>query len=49
MSPLVALANHSCAPNAVVVFPTGGREMAVVAISDIGPDSEVGQRGWRVS
>jgi hypothetical protein len=41
MSPLIALYNHSCQPNAVVVFPEGRREMVVVAISDIQPGEEV--------
>ncbi|WVQ83738.1 hypothetical protein IAT38_005882 [Cryptococcus sp. DSM 104549] len=40
-SPLLALANHSCAPNAVVVFPKGGKTMDVVAISDISPGEEI--------
>ena len=38
---MVALANHSCEPNAVVVFPNGGRSMEVIAIRDIEPDEEV--------
>jgi SET and MYND domain-containing protein len=41
ISPNVALANHSCDPNAVVVFPDGGRRMEVVAIRDIAPGEEV--------
>ncbi|ODN95670.1 hypothetical protein I350_08387 [Cryptococcus amylolentus CBS 6273] len=41
ISPLLALANHSCAPNAVAVFPRGGREIDLVAISDIAPGFEV--------
>ncbi|BEJ00036.1 hypothetical protein CcaverHIS631_0410780 [Cutaneotrichosporon cavernicola] len=39
-SPLVALCNHSCWPNAVVVFPSG-REMCVVAIADIAAGDEI--------
>ncbi|WVQ75700.1 hypothetical protein IAR50_005330 [Cryptococcus sp. DSM 104548] len=41
VSPLLALANHSCAPNAVAVFPRGGREIDLVAISNISPGEEV--------
>jgi SET domain-containing protein len=41
ISPVVAMANHSCEPNAVVVFPNGGRSMEVIAIRDIEPDEEV--------
>jgi hypothetical protein len=41
MSPLIAMANHSCDPNAVVVFPEGGGAMRVVAIRDILPGDEV--------
>ncbi|ORY22390.1 hypothetical protein BCR39DRAFT_551744 [Naematelia encephala] len=41
MSPITALFNHSCRPNAVVVFPNGGGEMNVVAISDIEPGQEI--------
>ncbi|ODN76466.1 hypothetical protein L198_08061 [Cryptococcus wingfieldii CBS 7118] len=44
ISPLLALANHSCAPNAVAVFPRGGGEIDLVAISDIAPGSETSQR-----
>ncbi|WOO84849.1 Histone-lysine N-methyltransferase ASHR1 [Vanrija pseudolonga] len=40
-SPVCALFNHSCEPNAVVVFPRGGKDMQVVAISDIRPGEEV--------
>ncbi|WVF67350.1 hypothetical protein IAT40_002105 [Kwoniella sp. CBS 6097] len=40
-SPIVALANHSCDPNAVVVFPKGGRTMEVVAIRDIAAGEEI--------
>ncbi|OCF30915.1 hypothetical protein I316_07440 [Kwoniella heveanensis BCC8398] len=40
-SPIVALANHSCDPNAVVVFPKGGRTMEVIAIKDISPGDEI--------
>jgi hypothetical protein len=41
-SPTVALCNHSCEPNAVVVFPFGaGKGMQVVAIRDLSPDEEV--------
>ncbi|WWD19917.1 hypothetical protein CI109_104389 [Kwoniella shandongensis] len=39
-SPLVALANHFCYPNAVVLFPQG-REMEVIAIQDIAPGEEI--------
>lgn len=41
ISPQIALANHSCDPNAVVVFPDGGRGMTIVAIKDIQPGEEV--------
>ncbi|KDR78759.1 hypothetical protein GALMADRAFT_64592 [Galerina marginata CBS 339.88] len=46
VSPLVALINHSCDPNAVVVFPrAGSREqeplMQVIALKPISPDEEV--------
>jgi SET and MYND domain-containing protein len=41
MSPSVALFNHSCRPNAVVVFPQGSKHMAVVAIADIREGEEV--------
>lgn len=44
ISPVVALANHSCAPNAVVVFPNGPLKpdgMHIVAIADIAPGEEV--------
>ena len=41
MSPIVALCNHSCQPNAAVVFPAGGGEMVIVAIGDIQPGEEV--------
>ncbi|WVR09666.1 hypothetical protein IAU60_006741 [Kwoniella sp. DSM 27419] len=40
-SPLVALSNHSCVPNAVVVFPSGGKAMEVIAISDIASQEEI--------
>ncbi|WVQ94948.1 hypothetical protein IAU59_002038 [Kwoniella sp. CBS 9459] len=40
-SPIVALANHSCDPNAVVVFPRGGRVMDIIAIKDIAPGEEI--------
>jgi SET and MYND domain-containing protein len=42
ISPTVALANHSCEPNAVVVFPDGGIKMEIIAIRDINQDEEVG-------
>ena len=50
VSPVVALINHSCDPNAVVVFPRAGGEsrkdkeplMQVVALKYIAPDQEVG-------
>ncbi|KPV72663.1 uncharacterized protein RHOBADRAFT_55751 [Rhodotorula graminis WP1] len=47
ISPLTALFNHSCAPNAVVVFPsfpsspTSSRHMHVVALHPIQPGDEV--------
>ena len=46
ISPAVALLNHACEPNAVVVFPrTAERKieplMHVVAIRPIAPDEEV--------
>ncbi|KAF9226289.1 SET domain-containing protein [Gyrodon lividus] len=47
VSPLVALINHSCLPNAVVVFPRGGKKKAkepvmnIVALRDIAPEEEV--------
>jgi SET and MYND domain-containing protein len=48
VSPLVALINHSCEPNAVVVFPRSAKDPAnqepeaqVIAIRDILPDEEV--------
>ncbi|EJD41974.1 hypothetical protein AURDEDRAFT_105699 [Auricularia subglabra TFB-10046 SS5] len=47
VSPTVALANHSCDPNAVVVFPSAaaplGDEtlMQIIAIKDIMPEEEV--------
>jgi hypothetical protein len=42
---MVAMANHSCEPNAVVVFPNGGRCMELIAIRDIEPNEEV-SRCW---
>lgn len=49
VSPLVALINHSCDPNAVVVFPRAGGEsakdqeplMQVIALKHISPNDEV--------
>ncbi|GAA6036402.1 hypothetical protein JCM8097_001703 [Rhodosporidiobolus ruineniae] len=46
ISPLTALFNHSCAPNAVVVFPrfpspSQPKHMAVVAVREIKPGEEV--------
>lgn len=48
ISPVTALINHSCVPNAVVVFPSfpestssASRYMAVVALRDLEPDEEV--------
>lgn len=41
MSPTAALFNHSCSPNAVVVFPNGSKEMVVVAIANIEAGQEV--------
>jgi hypothetical protein len=35
------MANHSCEPNAVVVFPNGGRSMELIAIRDMEPNEEV--------
>ncbi|WWC91972.1 uncharacterized protein L201_006925 [Kwoniella dendrophila CBS 6074] len=40
-SPLMALSNHSCDPNAVVVFPNGGKFMELIAIKDIQPNEEI--------
>ncbi|KAL6299437.1 hypothetical protein BKA93DRAFT_742312 [Sparassis latifolia] len=46
--PTIALANHSCDPNAVIVFPRASSDpqaqeplMHLVAIKDIAPDEEV--------
>jgi len=49
ISPLVALFNHSCVPNAVVVFPNGGmandqRGMEVIALRDLEQGEEVRTR-----
>jgi SET and MYND domain-containing protein len=48
VSPLIALVNHSCDPNAVVVFPRSAKDPAsqepeaqVIAIRDISPGKEV--------
>ena len=45
VSPSVALINHSCDPNAVIVFPRSAKEgeplMQVIALKYIGPDEEV--------
>ncbi|KAF8960017.1 hypothetical protein BDZ97DRAFT_1355582 [Flammula alnicola] len=49
VSPAVALINHSCDPNAVVVFPRAGGEstkdeeplMQVIALKHIAPDEEI--------
>ncbi|KAI9453061.1 SET domain-containing protein [Russula earlei] len=48
VSPLVALINHSCDPNAVVVFPRSTKdpagqepEVQVIAIRDISPGEEI--------
>ncbi|KAF8122536.1 hypothetical protein EV363DRAFT_1436578 [Boletus edulis] len=47
VSPLAALANHSCLPNAIVVFPRGGKTrmkepvMDVIALRDIAAGEEV--------
>ncbi|KAI0287197.1 SET domain-containing protein [Russula brevipes] len=48
VSPLVALVNHSCDPNAVAVFPRSSKdhasqepEVQVIAIRDISPGEEV--------
>lgn len=45
VSPSVALINHSCDPNAAVVFPRSAKEgeplMQVVALKYIGPDEEI--------
>lgn len=43
----MAMFNHSCAPNAVVVFPEGcGEEggMKVVLIEDVAPGQEVSRK-----
>ena len=47
VSPVVALLNHSCDPNAIIVFPRVGKkdqesQMQVVALKDISPNEEVG-------
>ena len=49
VSPLVALLNHSCDPNAVVVFPRVGTkdqepQMQVIALKDISAGEEVGKK-----
>ncbi|KAG6379628.1 hypothetical protein JVT61DRAFT_10144 [Boletus reticuloceps] len=47
VSPLAALTNHSCLPNAIVVFPRGGKTkmkesvMDVIALRDIAAGEEV--------
>ncbi|CAK5272448.1 unnamed protein product [Mycena citricolor] len=41
VSPTVALLNHSCEPNAVVVFPTGDGEMHVIALRNIQAGEEI--------
>lgn len=41
VSPLLALANHSCEPNAIAVFPKGGRDIYLVALNDIPPGEEI--------
>lgn len=44
VSPIMALANHACEPNAVVVFPHGPLRkggMHIVAIADIPPGQEI--------
>lgn len=48
VSPLIALVNHSCDPNAVVVFPRSAKDPAsqepeaqLIAIRDISPGKEV--------
>lgn len=53
VSPLVALVNHSCDPNAVVVFPRSAKDPAsqepeaqVIAIRDISPGEEVSVDFW---
>jgi len=48
VSPLLAFLNHSCEPNAVVVFPNGGsanegKSIELVALRDINEGEEVGQ------
>jgi SET and MYND domain-containing protein len=41
VNPALAMANHSCDPNAVVVFPKGGGLGRIVAIRPIQPEEEV--------
>lgn len=42
VSPLLALCNHSCEPNAIVVFPDGVRGgMQLIAIRDVQAGEEV--------
>ncbi|KAJ7596939.1 hypothetical protein C8J56DRAFT_1001009 [Mycena floridula] len=41
VSPLIALINHSCSPNAVVVFPRHGPTMQVIALRDINGEEEI--------
>ena len=56
MSPLVALINHSCDPNAVVVFPRPNGEarkeaepfMQVIALKYISSDEEVRSLRFRI-
>ena len=41
LNPVMAMSNHSCDPNAVVVFPEGAQSMRIVAIKPIQPGDEV--------
>jgi len=49
LSPICALFNHSCAPNAVIVFPKVGDGMVAQAIADIAPGEEVGCECFPIS
>lgn len=41
LSPHCSIANHSCSPNAAVVFPVGGGQPVMVALRDIQPNEEI--------